>query len=88
MKFTYTLIIASAISTSAFATNMTNHKNLNAPQISGSTSNKVENILQDKDMRRLHRQMTQDGLSEVGMEARRKMIATAKGMAYHQAIEK
>ncbi|KEF31791.1 hypothetical protein D777_01477 [Marinobacter nitratireducens] len=39
-------------------------------------------------MRRLHRQMTQDGLSEVGMEARRKMIATAKGMAYHQAIEK
>ncbi len=43
-------------------------------------------VLNNKDMQRLHKEMTLYGLSEVGMEARRKMIGTEEGMAYHRAL--
>lgn len=45
-------------------------------------------ILKNKDMQSLHKEMTLNGLSEQGMEARRMMIGTEEGNAYHQALEK
>lgn len=46
----------------------------------------VENILQNEDMQRLHRDMTLYAISELGMEARVKMM-TKEGRAYHKALE-
>lgn len=43
-------------------------------------------ILKNKDMQRLHEEMTLYGLSETGMEARLDMM-TEKGRAYHRALE-
>ncbi|MBQ0832659.1 hypothetical protein [Marinobacter sp.] len=45
-------------------------------------------ILKNKEMQRLHKEMTLYGLSERGMEARRMMIGTEAGKAYHQALER
>lgn len=44
-------------------------------------------ILKNKDMQRLHKEMTLNGLSEQGMEARRLMILTGEGDAYHRALK-
>lgn len=46
-----------------------------------------ENILQNKELQRLHKEMTRYGLSEVGMEARRQMMSE-EGRAYHRALER
>jgi hypothetical protein len=43
-------------------------------------------VLKNKDMQRLHKEMTLYGMSEGGMEARLDMM-TEKGRAFHRALE-
>lgn len=43
-------------------------------------------VIKSKDMQRPHDEMTRNGMSEGGMEARPDMI-TEKGRAFHQALE-
>jgi len=43
-------------------------------------------VLKNTDMQRLHSEMTRNGMSEVGMEARLDMM-TKKGRAFHRALE-
>jgi hypothetical protein len=63
------------------------HQKMNAEH-SGMVDNMTQpSILKNKEMQRLHKKMTLYGLSEVGMEARRRMIGP-KGNAYHLALEK
>jgi|AntDeeMinimDraft_5_1070356.scaffolds.fasta_scaffold02751_1 hypothetical protein len=43
-------------------------------------------VIKNKDMQRSHDEMTRNGMSEAGMEARLDMM-TKKGRAFHQALE-
>lgn len=101
MKKPILFLAALTLSSVVFAGNM--HENNSGTPMEGdmiSTHGKMKSahnsmskdiekteILKNKDMQRLHKEMTLYGLSEVGMEARRKMISD-KGRAYHRALEK
>jgi hypothetical protein len=45
-----------------------------------------KNILQNKELQRLHKEMTRYGMSEGGMEARVQMMSE-EGRAYHRALK-
>ena len=89
------LIFASAVtlSTSVLAgnmtaNNMTEGNDMKAMHSSEKAKQPVENILQDEDQQRLHKKMKLYGISEVGMDARLKMITSDEGRRYHEALEK
>ncbi len=86
MKKILFLATAVTLSTSAFAGNMSESTDMKAMHSQNMDKQSVENILQNEDMQRLHRDMTLYAMSEVGMEARRKMM-TEEGRAYHKALE-
>lgn len=83
------LVLATAVtlSTSALAGNMSENTDMKAMHSQMMDKQSAESILQNEDMQRLHRDMTLYAMSEVGMEARRKMM-TKEGRAYHKALEK
>lgn len=102
MKKSIIFLASVVLSTAVFAGNMPNEsrsgnpmhsnmksmqKNMNSMHNSMDKETTKTGILKNKDMRRLHKEMTLNGLSEQGMEARRKMIGTEAGNAYHQAVE-
>lgn len=87
MKKLFILATAVALSTSALAGNMSENMNMKAMHSQVMDNQSVENILQNEDMQRLHKNMTLYAMSEVGMEARRQMISTEEGRAYHKALE-
>ena len=84
------LIFASAVtlSTSVLAGNMTESNDMKAVHSSEKDKQSVENILQDEDQQRLHKKMKLYAISEVGMDARLKMITSDDGRRYHEALEK
>ena len=86
MKTLFVFAAAVTISTSVLAGNMSDNKNMKAMHSQMMNTESVEKILQNDDMRRLHRDMTLYAISELGMEARVKMM-TKEGRAYHKALE-
>ncbi|AOY87737.1 hypothetical protein BKP64_05875 [Marinobacter salinus] len=88
MKRLFIVTAAIFISTSVLAGNMSESENMNVRRAEMKNKQSIEKILQNEDMQRLHRDMTVYGMSEVGMEARLKMISTNEGRAYHKALQK
>ncbi|MDX5335872.1 MAG: hypothetical protein LPK13_07285 [Marinobacter sp.] len=86
MKKLFVFVAAVTFSTSVLAGNISENKNMKATQNQMMDTKPVENILQNEDMQRLHRDMTLYAISELGMEARVKMM-TKEGRAYHKALE-
>ncbi|WP_322003010.1 hypothetical protein [Marinobacter alexandrii] len=91
MRSLVVFVAVATLSMSALADSMPGHKDMKEwhnEMHNEMDNNQVnENILQDKELQRLHKEMTLHGLSEVGMEARRQMISK-EGRAYHRALEK
>ena len=87
MKKLFVFAAAVTFSTSVLAGNISENKNMKATHNQVMDTKPVENILQNEDMQRLHRDMTLYAISEVGMEARLQMM-TKEGRAYHKALEK
>lgn len=86
MKRMIALIAAFTISTSVFAGNMSNEKDMKSVHGKTINSSSLEDILKNQDMQRLHREMTRYSMSESGFEARKKMMSK-EGRAYHEALE-
>jgi hypothetical protein len=83
------IIIAAAaitLSTSVLAGNMSSHNSNDTMHVGMQGDASKESILNNEEMQRLHKEMTQFGMSEVGMEARRKMIGTENGRAYNSSL--
>ncbi|OHY73664.1 hypothetical protein [Marinobacter sp. AC-23] len=87
MKKLFILATVVTLSTSVLADNMSDNKDMKAMHHQMTSKQSIENILQNEDMQRLHKNMTLYAMSEVGMEARRQMISTEEGQAYHKAME-
>jgi len=77
---------AATISTSVLAGNMSENKDMKAMHSQMMDKSSVEEILQNEDMQRLHREMTRYAMSEGGFEARVQMM-TDEGRAYHKALK-
>ncbi|MBD3639496.1 MAG: hypothetical protein HUJ18_00745 [Marinobacter sp.] len=88
MKKSLILLSTITFSVSVLAGNAPNDKDMNHIDNQIKEKHSAKNILQNRDMQRLHRDMTLSGMSEPGMEARLKMMTTEEGRAYHKALEK
>lgn len=88
MKKPLILLSTITFSASVLAGNTSNHQDMNVIDNQTNEKYSTENILQNKNMQRLHRDMTLSGMSEPGMEARLKMMTTEEGRAYHKALKK
>jgi uncharacterized membrane protein (DUF106 family) len=86
MKNLFVFAAVVTFSTSVLSGNMSDNKDMKSTHNQMMDTKSVENILQNEDMQRLHRDMTRHAMSEVGMEARLKMM-TKEGRAYHKALE-
>jgi len=100
MKKSIVFLAAVTLSTAAFAGNIPEsrsgnpmhdnmksmQKNMNSMHNGMNKDTTQTGILENKDMQRLHKRMTLDGMSEGGMEARLDMMGE-KGRAYHRALE-
>jgi hypothetical protein len=100
MKKSILFLAAVTLSTAVFAGNIPEsrsgnlmHDNMKSTQKNMNSMHNGENkettqtgIIKNKDMQRLHKEMTLNGISEGGMEARLDMM-TDKGRAYHRALE-
>ncbi len=102
MKKPIVFLAAITLSTAVFAGNMdhesksgasmhsdmsTMHSNMKSMHNGMDKEATQTEILKNKDMQRLHEEMTRGGLGEPSMEARRLMIVTEKGDAYHRALK-
>lgn len=87
MTRTALLLSVVTLSTSALAGNMSTNDDMTSMHSKINDQEFLKKTLENEDMRRLHRDMTLYGISEVGMEARRQMIGTKEGRAYHNAME-
>ena len=96
MKKLFVLAAAVTLSTSVLAGNISDDKDMKAmhDQMHNQMHSRMhskqsfEKIIKNEDMQRLHKEMTQNAISEQGMEARLQMISTEKGRVYHKAIDK
>ncbi|MCK2150507.1 hypothetical protein [Marinobacter alexandrii] len=88
MKSLLLFIGSVTLSTYALAGNMLSSDSMDATRDATRDKNSFEKILSNKDLERLHKEMTRYGMSEIGMEARRQMIGTEEGHAYHRALQK
>ncbi|HEY9120705.1 MAG TPA: hypothetical protein VIN33_13180 [Marinobacter sp.] len=88
MKKLFVLAAAVTLSTNVFAGNMSENNDMKAMHSKMQDKQSFENILKNEDMQRLHEDMTINAMSEVGMEARLKMISTEEGRSYHNALKK
>ncbi len=87
MKNVFAFAAAVTLSTSVLAGNISLSNDMKPMHQQVNNEKISENILKNNDMQRLHREMKRYGLSEVGMEARLKMIGSEKGRAYHRALD-
>lgn len=87
MKNTLLFIVTITLSTYTFAGNMSSDEEMKTPHDQSKDKRSFENILNNDEMKRLHKQMTRYGMSEPGFEARLEMTTTDKGQAYHRALE-
>lgn len=90
MKSLIVLVAAATLSMPVFAGSMSNHedmKEMHEKMHNEMNNNQVnKNILQNKELQRLHKEMTRYGMSEGGMEARVQMMSE-EGRAYHRALK-
>jgi len=86
MKRMIALIAAFTISTSLFAGNMSDEKDMKSMDGKNINNSSFEDVLKNEDMQRLHREMTRYSMSESGFEARKKMM-NKQGRAYHEALK-
>ena len=86
MKRMIALIAAFTISTSLFAGNISDEKDMKSMDGKNINNSSFEDVLKNEDMQRLHREMTRYSMSESGFEARKKMMSK-EGRAYHEALE-
>ncbi|MBW3197783.1 hypothetical protein [Marinobacter nauticus] len=86
MKRMIALIAAFTISTSLFAGNMSDEKDMKSMDGKNINKSSFEDVLKNEDMQRLHREMTRYSMSESGFEARKKMM-NKQGRAYHEALK-
>ena len=87
MKKIFAFAAAVTLSTSVLAGNISSSNDMKSIHHQVNNERIAENILKNGDMQRIHREMKLYGLSEVGMEARLKMIGSEKGRAYHRALD-
>ena len=90
------IVFATAItlSTSVFAGNMQKetksgnsmHSDMSSMHNDMKSKMTQADLLENEDMQRLHKEMTESGMSEMVMEARRNMM-TNEGRAYHRALK-
>ena len=91
MKSLVVFVAAATLSMSALAGSMPSHQDMK--EMHEKMHNEInndqvnQNILQDKQLQRLHKEMTRNAMSEGGFEARKQMM-TEEGRAYHRALEK
>ncbi len=88
MKKLFVLAAAITLSTTVFAGNMSENNDMKAMHNKMQDKQSFGNILNNEDMQRLHKDMTLNTMSEVGMEARLQMISTEEGRSYHKALER
>ncbi|MCK0104836.1 hypothetical protein [Marinobacter sp. S0848L] len=86
MKTLLTFAAAVTLSTSVLAGNMPDNKDMKPMHSQIMDKSSVEEILQNEDLQRLHREMTRYAMSEVGFDARVQMM-TDEGRAYHKALK-
>ncbi len=86
MKKLFVLAAAITLSTTVLAGNMSDNKDMKAMHNKMQDKQSFVNILNNEDMQRLHKDMTLNAMSEVGMEARLQMISTEEGRSYHNAL--
>ncbi|MCA0913286.1 MULTISPECIES: hypothetical protein [Marinobacter] len=86
MKRMIALIAAFTISTSLFAGNISDEKDMKSMDGKNINNSSFEDVLKNEDMQRLHREMTRYSMSESGFEARKKMM-NKQGRAYHEALK-
>ena len=86
MNKLFAIIVTSAFSAPAFSSDIPSNVDYQKSRSQYSLSIEDKSVLQNPELKKLHKDMTQNGLSEVGMEARRQMM-TAEGRAYHKALE-
>ncbi|KAA1173194.1 MULTISPECIES: hypothetical protein [Marinobacter] len=86
MKTLIKFAAAFTLSTSVLAGNMSDNKDMKEMHNQMMDKLSVEEILQNEDMQRLHREMTRNAMSEGGFEARVQMM-TEEGRAYHKALK-
>ena len=87
MKKLFVLAAVVTLSTNIFAGTISEDNDMKAMHSKMKDKQSFENILQNEDMQRLHRDMTINAMSEGGMEARLEMMKE-EGRAYHKALEK
>lgn len=92
MKKLFVLAAAVTLSTSVLAGNMSDDKDMKSmhDQMHDQMHSKqsFEKNLNNENMQRLHKEMTQNAVSEPGMDARLQMITTEEGRAYHEAMKR
>ncbi len=90
MKALIAFVAAATLSMSVFAGSMPNHedmKEMHEKMHNEMNKDQVnKNILKNKELQRLHKEMTRYGMSEGGMEARVQMMSE-EGRAYHRALK-
>lgn len=86
MNKLFAVLVTSAFSVPAFSSDIPSNADYQDSGSNSSLSIEDKSVLQNTELKNLHKDMVLNGLSEVGMEARRQMI-TAAGRAYHKALE-
>tara|TARA_R110001583_G_scaffold194325_1_gene364990 strand:- start:2054 stop:2350 length:297 start_codon:yes stop_codon:yes gene_type:complete len=87
MKKPIVFLAVITLSTAAFADNM-KQDNKSGASMHNDMNKEVTQpeVLENKDIQRVHEEMTSYGLSEKGVEARRMMIGTKEGRAFHRKL--
>lgn len=86
MNKLFAIMVTSAFSAPAFSSDIPSNVDYQESGSNYSLSIEDKSVLQNRELKNLHKDMVLNGLSEVGMEARRQMM-TAEGLAYHKALE-
>jgi hypothetical protein len=86
MNKLFAIFIASVFSAPAFSSDIPSNVDYQESGSNYSLEVEDKSVLQNTELKNLHKDMVLNGLSEVGMEARRQMM-TAEGRAYHKALE-
>ncbi|MCS5564094.1 hypothetical protein [Marinobacter sp.] len=86
MNKLFAIMVTSAFSAPAFSSDIPSNVDYQESGSNYSLSIEDKSVLQNRELKNLHKDMVLNGLSEVGMEARRQMM-TAEGRAYHKALE-
>lgn len=86
MNKIFSFIVLATLSGTALAADIENSPGISSIDKNGEPGKNSESILDNAELKRLHREMTFPGISEAGMEARVQMMSR-EGKAYHQALE-